>query len=362
MDVKIYLFGILLVVMLSLSAVSAEDNATATDDLQLLGDGESAVGDGVADAGQEIKIVANDVNAYYSKTSGYAVSLVDEQGNPVTDANEVKAVYSDGRQAIASNTNDGEYLFDLDTVGNWATTIELNDSHYKATSVLIYVKISKAPVKITAKNFYSNTKQYTTLKAIVKDKNGDSVDEGTVRFKINGKSYDVKVKNGVAVKKIKLTKAKTYTYQATYLTNSHYKSSEASRAKAYVYGCLKKDRTFHIRGYKITINMNKYNKLIDAKNTGRGVSFEQGISKYITQKYRHKYSNGKYVYKTVRAKVMFVIAYGGKDGMQTASSNHYSVLLTTRYQFPESFCTPRLSGTKTSYTLNKLDSAKLKSY
>ena len=107
MDVKIYLFGIFLVMMLSLSAVSAGDNATSIDDSQLLGDGESAVGDGVADARQEITIVAIDVDACYSKTSGYAVSLVDEHGNPVTDANDVKAVYSDGRQAFAANTNDG---------------------------------------------------------------------------------------------------------------------------------------------------------------------------------------------------------------------------------------------------------------
>lgn len=235
------------------------------------------------DGKEKIKIVVKDIDMYYSPTYGYIVSLVDENGDPVDYADELKVVYSDGDEEIGEFDEDGDYLFDMDKIANRKATFYLTDSYYEANPVTINVKISKSPVKISTKAYYSNTKQYTVLKATVKDSDGEPIDEGKVQFKINNQTYNVTVNNGVAVKKIKLTKAKTYTYNATYLENDHYKKSKTSQNKAYVYSSSKNARTFKIKGYKFTLTQNQYNKLINAKNTGKKLIYKIKTNKKIKQ-------------------------------------------------------------------------------
>lgn len=58
------------------------------------------------------------------------------------------------------------------------------------------------------------------------------MDEGYVKFKINGKTFNVNVKNGIAKKKILLSKAKTYYYTAKFV--SKYYKSELSTSKVVV--------------------------------------------------------------------------------------------------------------------------------
>ena len=232
---------------------------------------------------EKIKIVVKNIDMYYSTTYGYIVSLVDENGDSVDEIDELKVVYSDGDEEIGEFDEDGDYLFNMDKIANRKATFYLTDSYYEANPVTINVKISKSPVKISTKAYYSNTKQYTVLKATVKDSDGESIDEGKVQFKINNQTYNVTVKNGVAIKKIKLTRAKTYTYTANYLENSHYRKSKISENKAYVYSSSKKARTFTIKGFKFTLTQDQYNKLINAKNTGKKLIYKVKANKKVKQ-------------------------------------------------------------------------------
>ena len=241
---------------------------------------------------EKIKIVVKNIDMYYSTTYGYIVSLVDENGDSVDEIDELKVVYSDGDEEIGEFDEDGDYLFNMDKIANRKATFYLTDSYYEANPVTINVKISKSPVKISTKAYYSNTKQYTVLKATVKDSDGESIDEGKVQFKINNQTYNVTVKNGVAIKKIKLTRAKTYTYTANYLENSHYRKSKISENKAYVYSSSKKARTFTIKGFKFTLTQDQYNKLINAKNTGKKLIYKVKANKKVYDS-NYKYNNIK---------------------------------------------------------------------
>ena len=100
----------------------------------------------------------------------------------------------------------------------------------KTSSSKIVVKQSVA--KVTTKNAKTNVVKPVILKAIVKKSNGKSMDEGYVKFKINGKTFNVNVKNGIAKKKILLSKAKTYYYTAKFV--SKYYKSELSTSKVVV--------------------------------------------------------------------------------------------------------------------------------
>lgn len=304
---------------------------------------------------QMIEIIANDVDLYYSTIYGYIVSVADQDGNPFIDALKLKVVYDDGQEEIGEYYEDGDYLFSTGTVGNRNATIILVDSYYRANPVTINVKISKSPVKISTKTYYSNTKQYSILKAVVKDDDDEPIDEGKVKFNVNGKSYYANVKNGVATKKIKLTKAKTYTYSATYIGNDHYKDSKKSSSKIYVYSSSKNARTFSVKGYKFTLTQNQYNKLINAKNTGKTVGYNIKTNKKVKQTITYNYKK----YKTIKAPAYAFISYGGKNPTkQQQYPNKYTISVETKYTaFVEK---GKLMLYKKANTINELKKAKVK--
>ena len=117
----------------------------------------------------------------------------------------------------------------------------LGDKHYKGSSEKFTITVKKASTnkKTTVKrNNIFNSKTTTiksvtltpgakyTLKVNVKYTNGKKINLGSVKVKVNGKTYTAKVSNGVA--KVKITapsKAGTYSYKATYNGNNQIKSS-----------------------------------------------------------------------------------------------------------------------------------------
>lgn len=80
------------------------------------------------------------------------------------------------------------------------------------------IVIKKSSSKISVKSFKATAGSRFYCYAYVKDKfTGRNYDGGTVKFKINGKTYKAKLKNGVAISKIKIpSKVKKYTCTATF--------------------------------------------------------------------------------------------------------------------------------------------------
>lgn len=136
-----------------------------------------------------------------------------------------------------TDSNGVAYITTALPVGKYVVKITHDDTkdNVTATSVSKVLSILKTTTKVTAKKATAYKGYKITLKAVLsKTKNGKKINEGKVKFKINGKTYTVKVKNGVATKKIKLTKVKTYKYTAQFLGNENIKKCKVASGKAVV--------------------------------------------------------------------------------------------------------------------------------
>ena len=241
-------------------------------------------------------------------------------------------------------------------VGEHEITVYLDDDGYYTAEPLthnVFVEKSYFYGTVTCKSYYGTAAGTLTMKATVKD-SYDAREDGTVTFKVNGKSYTVKTKNGVATKTIRIKKAGTYTYKAIF-KSGNYKDTGVGKGKLYVYSTSKSARTFKIKNYKIVVSLAKYKKLVNAKNTNKLIYLELKTNKYYIQKVGHY----KYNLKKVKARVSILLSYGGKNGGQYGTPNKYYMTLMTPYQNPGwDYCTPWLYGAKKSATINKLNSAK----
>ena len=199
---KFFMVGLILIVFLSISCVCAAENETVLDDSaqDLIKNNESAINDSY-----NAEFMADDYSGKYDSYNEFNVLLFDDIGNEIT-GEDVRIVWSNGQSEQMDEWEDysGYNTYINKDVGNYKATIVLKDSTYNAKPLTVNIKITKANVKLTPKVYYTTQNNYATLKVTVKDSYGYSVNEGTVRFTINGKSYNVKVKDGVAIKKVKL--------------------------------------------------------------------------------------------------------------------------------------------------------------
>lgn len=299
------------------------------------------------------KIIAKDMTFEYDEDYHVTIYIEDNKHNPI----EMADPYFDG-YLNSWYDSDGYYHFFpmyLD-VGTHKVEFTLDDGAYKAEPVTVNMKIVKSVYygKITCKSYYGTDRTTLTMKATVYNPEAGWYEDGCVTFRVNGKSYKVKTKNGVAIKKIKIKNAGTYTYTAKFTSNNYKSSATTGKAKLYVYSTSKKARAFGLKGYKMVVPVAKYKNLVNAKNTKRAVFYEINTNKFIKQTYRYYYKGNKYVYKTVKARGVICISFGGKYGLQTAPPNKYSLLLFTRYQGPDSYCKPALYEKKTRSVINKL--------
>ena len=162
-------------------------------------------------------------------------------------------------------------------------------------------------------DFYINGVSYNTLANYVKTlpyfhycyrrnkSNGKSIDEGYVKFKINGKTFKVNVNNGVAKKKITLSKAKTYYYTAKYV--SKYYKSEPSTSKVAVNNVIVKKGK-----YVFALTASQYKKIKYIKNHRHP---DHPLDLYFKTKTNQYYNNQLPIY------VFFYSYYGRLYGELT---------------------------------------------
>ena len=179
------------------------------------------------------------------------------------------------------NTDDGfsEYCYLTKKLALGSYTVKItapNGAVYTKQSF----KVTKMPTYVYCPNvkYASGGTKYITVK--VYDKINDNWATGTIKVKINGKTYKGKLKDGMAQIKAKLpSKKKTYTCKVIFLENSKFKSSSKT-FKITVKKATNKKKTTSFT-VVLPVKINQY------------TSKKIGKYKFRAYKYIEYYSNGR---------------------------------------------------------------------
>lgn len=236
-----------------------------------------------------IILYSNDINGVSNAYTTLKVIVKDTLGNSVTDG---VIIFNINGNSYEVNVNNGVATKKIKlTKGTYECHATFSDENCYSNNISFNIVISKGNVKLTSYKWISTTKTYITLKTIVKDSSGNKINEGYIKFSINGKTYKVNVKKGLATKKIKIGKAKTYKYKATYYGNNY--NTKTSSSKVYVKP-TKKYYTFKYGKLTGKISYKQYIKLLNAYNKGKYKEVAVKTGKYKTYKVPK--------YKTVKTK------------------------------------------------------------
>ena len=275
---------LLLVLLLGIGVATANENNTIEsveiDVGKDLSDLNGSVNSNDSAEEYNAVIIAKNSTQKYNGDNEVAVKIVDNNNKIINNA---KVCIND--RITPTYDDEGIYYFYFDlNPGDHNLKITLDDSHHKAKPVFINLKIvkSKFTGKIKCKSYWGVSNSKFTMRATVYNDDLSYYENGYVTFKINGKSYMVKTKNGVATKTIRIKKAGTFTYTAKF-TNDKYSSSVIGKGKFYVLNTAKKARIFKIKGYKTVIPINKFKKLVNAKNSGKTLIYKVKTNKEIKQ-------------------------------------------------------------------------------
>ena len=109
-------------------------------------------------------------------------------------------------------------------VGSYCAKISCSEGKIKAQPITKKIVITKTSIRLKAKDVKKSGN--SQLKATLKFKNNEKVNEGKVKFTVDGKSYTVNVKNGLAIVNLKNLKSKEY--KVEFLGTKNIKSKSAT--------------------------------------------------------------------------------------------------------------------------------------
>lgn len=113
-------------------------------------------------------------------------------------------------------------------VGTYKAIVSCDEPGIKAIPKTKTVIITKTSIRLKASDIKVSGNKNAQLKATLKFKNNAKVNEGKVKFTIDGKSYIVKVKNGIAVKNLKSNNIKSKKYTVEFLGTKNIKGKSAT--------------------------------------------------------------------------------------------------------------------------------------
>ena len=170
-------------------------------------------------------------NANYNCYNFYiGIFKVDSKGNPEKLVSKSDLFSSDS----ASDRQIATYTYKIPAKGlapGKYAIIAFNDDADLTPMAGAILNPKKVSTTVKANKVINYQGRYIKLKATVK-RAGKNINEGTVTFKIKGKQYKVKVKNGVATKSVKMNNAGKFKYSATF--SSTYYNTKKVYANAYV--------------------------------------------------------------------------------------------------------------------------------
>ena len=297
-------------------------------------------------------ISAEDYNAYYNSGVQYSIKVTEYGTGYGLSGVSIKIVFSNSKNTFTkyyTSGSDGFIRFDPQIpVGTYEVTISSNNAHVVADSIIKSATVKKSTVSMSLAKASSYQGCKLTLKATVKSQ-GKNVNEGTVKFRINGKTYSVAVKNGVATKTIKLKKAKTYKYTATFAGDNFNTKKVAGKAKVnkrYATKIVVKNQKGYLNSKKtITVKV----KTKSGKKVKDGYIYvgssdtyskvKNGKAKlYVTfsgnyKKGKYSYSSGFTFYFKKSVSTKFKLKYVPKSLKYKASTKKLKI--TSKYRCPD---------------------------
>lgn len=297
-------------------------------------------------------ISAENYNAYYNSGVQYSIKVTESETGYGLSGVSIKIVFSNSKNTYTryyTSGSDGYIKFDPKIpVGTYTVTISSNNAHVIANSITKSATVKKSSVSMSLAKASTYQGYKLTLKATVKSQ-GRNVNEGTVKFTINGKTYSVAVKNGVATKSIKLKKAKTYKYTATFVGDNFNTKKVAGKAKVnkrYATKIVIKNKKGYYNTKKtitVKVKTKSGKKVKDGYiYVGSSDSYSKvknGKAKlYVTfsgnyKKGKYSYSSGFTFYFKKSVSTKFKLKYVPKSLKYKASSKKFKI--TSKYRCPD---------------------------
>ncbi len=295
---------------------------------------------------------AENYNAYYNSGVQYSIRVTESETGYGLSGVSIKIVFSNSKNTYTryyTSGSDGYIKFDPKIpVGTYTVTISSNNAHVIAGSIVKSATVKKSSVSMSLAKASAYQGYKLTLKATVKSQ-GRNVNEGTVKFTINGKTYSVAVKNGVATKSIKLKKVKTYKYTATFVGDNFNTKKVAGKAKVnkrYATKIVIKNKKGYYNTKKtitVKVKTKSGKKVKDGYiYVGSSDSYSKvknGKAKlYVTfsgnyKKGKYSYSSGFTFYFKKSVSTKFKLKYVPKSLKYKASSKKFKI--TSKYRCPD---------------------------
>ena len=161
------------------------------------------------------------------KSNGRGIETVlrvdyQKNGKPYYAYSKYITLYSTDDDGINYITPDGL------EVGTYKAIVSCEEPGIKAIPKTKTVLITKTSIRLKAEDIKASGNKNAQLKATLKFKNNAKVNEGKVKFTVDGKSYIVKVKNGIAVKNLKSNNIKSNQYTVEFLGTKNIKGKSAN--------------------------------------------------------------------------------------------------------------------------------------
>ena len=394
---KIMILAMLFISLLAVSAVSASENITAdtirADDLNdnIDFDDEDYYDDYYEDYNYEDEYssdsfqpriipeeysyrqnIPDQINysTDYEDNYGYYISVVNEDGYNIPDLEVQLADVKTNKKLMAFDYDENEDAYWCCVsnmgVGNHSCKIMVDDYYYDIKPIYFNLEIVKSDVELILKETTVVKGDYAILKAKITNFEGSTIyEDGQVKFTVNGKNYYRNINdNGYATLKVQMNKQGTITYSAAYMGDENHNPSTTKKSKIHVLSTSKSARTIKIKGYSVVIPLDKYKKLVNAKNNGKTYVFKLNTKRTIKQKvdiYNKK--TFKKTTKTVKSRIYIYVAFDG-SGKYAGSlpKNQYVAEITTsnQHRYGNIICKKWLFGYKQSKDFTKLNSAKVR--
>ena len=306
----------------------------------------------------------------YEDNYGYYISVVNEDGYNIPDLEVQLADAKTNKKLMAFDYDENEdaYWCCISNmgVGNHSCKIIVDDYYYDIKPIYFNLEIVKSDVELILKETTVVKGDYAILKAKITNFEGSTIyEDGQVKFTVNGKNYYRNINdNGYATLKVQMNKQGTITYSAAYMGDENHNPSSTKKSKIHVLSTSKSARTIKIKGYSVVIPLDKYKKLVNAKNNGKTYVFKLNTKRTIKQKvdiYNKK--TFKKTTKTVKSRIYIYVAFDG-SGKYAGSlpKNQYVAEITTsnQHRYGNIICKKWLFGYKQSKDFTKLNSAKVR--